>query len=225
MKRFAIFAVCLLVCSIVAESSAEIYLGIPPFKALGDVKKMFPGAEFKKLNPAWAKEDDAMYSITGEGIEGKIIIMFHDTRPLNRDYMNQETDDTMKRLFKEYSERSDDDSLLVTWVRWVPDEPFPVERLITKYGKPEKSDYSSVDFKPYYLWKTKGIYAHLSDDGEKVVMITYHPTEKELNEADEARVKIVVEKPPLSQEHNKIGPIEIEKRTPGMEEQGKEEAR
>ena len=28
-------------------------------------------------------------------------------------------------------------------------------------------------------------------------------------------------KPPLSQEHNKIGPIEIEKRTPGMEEQGK----
>jgi len=225
MKRFTIFAVCLLVCSIIAESSAEIYLGIPPFKALGDVKKMFPGAEFKKLNPAWAKEDDAMYSVTGEGIEGKIIIMFHDTRPLNRDYMNQETDDTMKRLFKEYSERSDDDSLLVTWVRWVPGEPFPVERLITKYGKPEKSDYSSVDFKPYYLWKTKGIYAHLSDDGEKVVMITYHPTEKELKEADEARVKIVVEKPPLSQEHNKNGPIEIEKRTPGMEEQGKEEAR
>ena len=37
-------------------------MGITPFKALGDVKKMFPGAEFKKLNPAWAKEDDAMYS-------------------------------------------------------------------------------------------------------------------------------------------------------------------
>lgn len=186
---------------------------------------MFPGAEFKKLNPAWAKEDDAMYSVTGEGIEGKIIIMFHDTRPLNRDYMNQETDDTMRRVFKEYSEQSDDDSLLVSWVRWVPDEPFPVERLIAKYGKPETSGFSSVDFKPYNLWKTKGIYAHLSVDGKNVVMITYNPTEKELKKADDTRVKIVVEKPPLSQEQNKASPIEREKRTPGMEEQGKEEAR
>ena len=225
MKGFTIFAVCLLFCSIVAESSAEIYLGITPFKALGDVKKMFPGAEFKKLNPAWAKEDDAMYSVTGEGIEGKIIIMFHDTRPLNRDYMKQETDDTMRRVFKEYSEQSDDDSLLVSWVRWVPDEPFPVERLIAKYGKPETSGFSSVDFKPYNLWKTKGIYAHLSDDGENVVMITYNPTEKELKKADDTRVKIEVEKPPLSQEQNKASPIEREKRTPGMEDQGKEEAR
>jgi hypothetical protein len=225
MKGFMIFAACLLVCSIVAVSSAEIYLGITPFKALGDVKNMFPGAEFKKLNPAWAKEDDAMYSVTGEGIAGKIIIMFHDTRPLNREYMNQETDDTMRRVFKEYSERSDDDSLLVSWVRWVPDEPFPVERLIAKYGKPERSDFSSVDFKPYNQWKTKGIYAHLSDDGENVVMITYNPTEKELKEADDARVKIVVEKPLFFREHKKTSPTESEKRTPGMEEQGKEEAR
>ena len=225
MKWFMVIAVCILSCIVVAESSAEIYLGITPFKTLGDVQNMFPGAEFTKLNPAWAKEDDAMYSVTGEGIEGKIIIMFHDTRPLNRDYMKQATDNTMKRFFKEYSERPDEDSLLVSWVRWVPDVAFPVERLITKYGKPEKSDISTVNFKPYKLWMSKGIYAHLSDDGGKVVMITYNPTKKELKKADDARIKIEVEKLPLPEGRNETVPTESEKRTPGMGGQGKREVR
>jgi hypothetical protein len=198
MKRFTIFAVCLLVCFAVAKSSGEIYRGIAPLKTLGEVNKMFPGATFKKLNPAWAKEDDAMYSVTGAGIEGIIIIMFHDTRPRDWEIMKQETDNTLKRIFKEYSERSDDDSLLVSWVRWVPDVPFPAERMITKYGKPEKSDFSSVDFKPFKQWESRGIYAHLSDDGKNVVMITYNPTKKEWKEAQDASIKIVLEKPPPS---------------------------
>lgn len=202
MERVTFIGVCLLACFVVAESSAEIYRGIAPFKTLGEVRKMFPGAEFKKEYPAWAKADDAMYSVTGDGIEGKIIIMFNDTRPMNREYMKQATDDSVKLIFKEYSERPDDESLLVSWVRWVPDVPFAVDRMIMKYGDPERSDFSSVDFKPYKQWQSRGIHAHLSDDGKNVVMITFTPTKKEREEADDARIKIELEKPPLPHELN-----------------------
>lgn len=64
-------------------------------------------------------------------------------------------------------------------VRWLPDSPFPVSRLIKKYGKPEKSDFAEENYKPYKEWKSKGIRASLSDDEKKVILIDFYTTAKE----------------------------------------------
>ena len=61
---------------------AEIYQNIGPSDNLSDIKNKFPSAVFERLYPAWAHEKDVMYSITGEGIAGRIIVIFEDSRPI-----------------------------------------------------------------------------------------------------------------------------------------------
>lgn len=63
----------------------------------------------------------------------------------------------------------------------------PCGRLITKYGKPETSDFSPEDFRPFKAWKSRAIIADLSDDGKKVVCINFHFTDKEGKDALEAK--------------------------------------
>lgn len=189
MKRVTVFIVCLLVCFIAAESSAEIYQGILPLSKLGDVKEMFPGATFKKLFPAWAKEDDVMYSVTGRGITGEIIIKFKDTRVAFKEIMRNATDNTDKEFFRSMAERTEDSSLYVSWVRWIPSVPFPLERMIKKYGKPNKSDFYSDTFQPYREWTLKGIQAHLTDDEKKVQMIDFFFTTADFEKKAEKQVE------------------------------------
>lgn len=74
-------------------------------------------------------------------------------------------------------------SELVSWVRWIPDAPFPVARLVTKYGKPEVSDFSKDNFKPFKEWKKRGVQAFLDDEGKNVVRIDFDFTKKEQDEA------------------------------------------
>ena len=74
-------------------------------------------------------------------------------------------------------------SELISWVRWIPDAPFPVARLVTKYGKPEVSDFSKDNFKPFKEWKKRGIQAFLDDEGNNVVRIDFDFTKKEQDEA------------------------------------------
>jgi len=187
MKWFSVLSSCLLACLVVAGSSAEIYRGIGSMSTLGDVKKLFPGATFNKIHPAWANEYDAMYSVTGKGIQGTIVIKFDDNRPSYKKMMEQATDNKMGEFWRGLAEDSEDNSLSVSWVRWVPDAPFLVDRLITKYGKPEISDFSSQDFKPFKEWKSRGISADLTDDGKKVVNIDFTFTEKERKDAWKAK--------------------------------------
>jgi hypothetical protein len=74
-------------------------------------------------------------------------------------------------------------SVSIQWVRWAPDSPIPITRLIAKYGKPEKSDFNSDDFKPYKSWPTRGITAYTSDDGKRVHRIDFNFTEKDYKAA------------------------------------------
>lgn len=187
MRRQIFLIVCFLVCVLVAGSSAEIYRGIRPYSTLGDVKKLFPGATFTKLKPAWAQETDAMYHVSGVGIQGEIIIKFDDSRPIYKKLVDDATDNNVKVAWKNMSDESDEDALGVSWVRWLPDAPFPLERLITKYGKPEKSDFSPEDFKPFKAWTSRGIVAALTDDGKKVVNVEFMFTAKEIRDAWNAK--------------------------------------
>lgn len=81
------FSVCLLLIT-PNLAYAEIYQDIRPFDTLGDLKAKFPHAEFEKKYPAWAKDTDAMYSITGAGLSGTITVKFDDIRPFNKKRLN-----------------------------------------------------------------------------------------------------------------------------------------
>lgn len=188
MKRVTIFAASLLVCLVVSRSSAEVYMGIGPLSTLRNVKKIFPRATYKLENPARAKKEDVMYSLTGPGISGQIIIMFKDKRPHSEMLIEKAKDNVFKDFFKRQAEISDEEALYVMNVRWIPDTPFPLERLIKKYGNPDRSDFRPEDYQPYKYWE-RGVQAFLSEDGKNVVMIEYSFTEKEYMEFFKRKVE------------------------------------
>jgi len=173
------------------EAYAELYQGIGPLDTLGDLKKKFPNATFTKINPAWAQEHDVMYKIKGSGISGTIIVKFYDSRP---DYLrkSQEADSEEHRTYFAKLATEQDDTVMVDWVRWLPDIPFPVERIITKYGKPDKSGFTDDDYQPYKEWTQKGVFVRLSDDGKKVFAIDFTHTKKEVD----AAIRRMIEKQP-----------------------------
>lgn len=181
MKRISAIALCVILGFFTSTSLAEIYQGIRPGMSVGNVKKLFPGATFKKVLPAWMKGSNAMYSITGLGISGTIVVSFVDIRPGIRKFI--EEDPSNRKILQKMVEGSDDDSLTASWVRWIPTAPFPLERMVAKYGEPDKSGYSSDDFTPYKMWVSRGIMADLSGDEKLVTSIEYNFTEKEWEQA------------------------------------------
>jgi hypothetical protein len=74
--------------------------------------------------------------------------------------------------------QSDERALTVSWVRWVPDSPIPLERFMTKYGKPDESGFSDENMQPYKTWK-RGISTTLTDDGKRVLMVDYSFTRED----------------------------------------------
>lgn len=191
-KLYSSAIIILLFLFIVSNSNAETYRGIGPLDTLSDLKAKFPSATFTKQNPAWAQEYDVMYEITGVGMSGTIVVVFFDNRPYFRKLMAEEQDETKKQNWKQLADAPDDE-ITVSWVRWVPDLPFPVTRLVTKYGKPDKSDFAEEDYQPYKSWLIKGLDAYLSDDGKNVTRIDFHFTNKEQRDAWKKKYRFVPE--------------------------------
>ncbi len=181
-KTVFLFMVLVALTLLGVEAYAELYQGIGPLDTLADLKKKFPNANFVKAKPAWAQESDVMYKITGVGISGTIVINFYDSRPTWRVRAQEATDEKLKELCERFANASDDD-VMVGWVRWVPDTPFSIERLITKYGKPDVSGFTNDDYQPYKEWKQRGLFVRLTDDGKRVVGMEFTPTKKEEEEA------------------------------------------
>lgn len=195
--RQVIFILSLLFCT---ASHAEIYQGIRPESTLGDIKRLFPNANFSKVKAAWVTEEDGFYSMTGEGLSGKIYLAFSDRRPFQReriaafaqrlaeaqqDPQTDKTPDTIKaitdmsRSYEKWAAEPDDVALVITWVRWVPPAPIPLARYITKYGPPTKSGFADDDMRPYSSWPAKGVHLNHSDDGKLVVSAEVIPTPAE----------------------------------------------
>jgi hypothetical protein len=163
---------------------AEIYQGIGPLDTLGDVKAKFPNAIFQRSYPAWAQEDDVMYLVTGKGISGKIVIKFTDSRPFFRQMIEKEPSN--KELYNSLA-NAPDDEIMVSWVRWMPDKPIPIQRFISKYGIPDKADYDSDDLQPYKMWETRGLLTSLSDDEKYVTRVDYSFTRNEYRKAYQSK--------------------------------------
>lgn len=194
--RKAIFILILLFCSL---SHAEIYQGIKPDATLGDIRKIFPNANISKVKAAWVTDADGFYSMNGAGLSGQIFLAFSDPRPSYRERIGgyarrleelqqgpqtDKTPETVKaitdwnKLHKQWAAESDDDALVISWVRWVPPAPIPFARFITKYGPPMKSGFADTDMRPYSEWPNKGVRLTLHDDGKLVVSAEFVPTAK-----------------------------------------------
>lgn len=151
---------------------AEVYRGIGPLNSLSDLREKFPAANFKKLSPAWAQEHDVLYEITGRGMSGTIIVKFLDSRPTWRKQAAETSDPEQKASYESLASQADD-SVSVEWVRWVPDQPVPLQRFISKYGAPDEKGFADEDLQPYRDWTTKGLTVFLTDDEKQVVRVDF----------------------------------------------------
>jgi len=169
---------------------AEIYKDFVPFITLKQVKLNYPNAKFEDLKPAWANEDEVMITMSGEGLNGEIVLKFSkdDKRRAKRLAENEakSLNDNSKVLLwyidfdKNYLALPLEDRLSLDWVRYLPMTPIPYERLLSRYGKPDNCDSNPEDFRPQCVWESKGVLINLSDDKKLVTNIDYWFTVKEL---------------------------------------------
>lgn len=180
---------CVLLSS--ASAMAEIYRDIGPLDTLGDIKSKFPKATFERVNPAWAQKTDVMLKIRGEGMSGIIVVKFDDLRPTWKEMIEKNPTAENADFLRKIAEQSDDEAITVSWVRWVPNEPIPVQRFVSKYGPPEKSGFADEDYQPYRHWEKKGVSAYLSDNEKDVVRVDFSFTIDEYRSAYLKKYKFV----------------------------------
>jgi hypothetical protein len=201
---------------LVPAAIAETYKGIGPLDTLGDIKLMFPNADFEKLEPAWAQPEDVLYRVTGRGMSGTIVVKFYDERPSWRLDAAVEEEGEFKTFLLEHANRPDE-SITVDWVRWIPDALIPLQRLIAKYGMPEERGFADEDLQPYRHWVKRGLTAYLSDDEKSVQRIDFHFTDTERCAAWRAKHDTI---PPFMAERckpkatPKAGRATVQKRAP-----------
>lgn len=171
---------------------AETYAGIGVMDTFADVKRRFPGAAFEKLQPAWAQTGDVLYSISGEGMAGRTIVKFIDSRTVDwkspleesvRKSFPQGAADEIVRSATHLGELAESQALVVEWVRWIPDRPIPLRRFLAKYGQPTKRDLADEDLQPYCDWTPRGVTAFLNDSADQVIRVDYTFTDKERDQA------------------------------------------
>ncbi len=188
--RCSLIALCCLFVVAAKMADAEIYGNITPLDTFADVKAKLPGATYEQLHPAWAQEADILYSVSGHGLSGTIVIKFHDQRPFLRKKLLENSGSSDKSALEKLVEGTDEASLNVEWVRWIPVAPIPLQRLVSKYGKPDKSGFADDDLQPYRDWKT-GVTAYLSDDEKSVLRLDFSFNAKEIRDAYQSRYGFV----------------------------------
>ena len=186
---------------------AEIYKDFVPSITLKQAKLNYPNAYFEDAKPAWANEDEALFKMTGAGLNGTIVLKFskldkYYTKQLNiYEAMslndNSESKTSLINLYKTALALPVDERLTLDWVRFVPDIQIPYERLISRYGKPEKCGSNAEDFTPYCSWESKGVSINLSDDKKLVTDIEYTFTYEEMFPSPKAEPKPSLKKKPI----------------------------
>lgn len=177
MLKKLIFSMLFLMLAINVHS--EIYRGILPLATMKDLKTLFPGAEFTFVKTAWASGEESLYKVTGPGLPGKMMIKFTDSSIFFKKYVEQLPSEEVDEFDRNMA-ISSDETMSVDWVRYIPDTQIPIDRLVSKYGPAEESGFSEDTFNPYKLWKSKGVYASLSDDKRYALSIDYYFTDNEL---------------------------------------------
>ncbi|MFZ4876784.1 hypothetical protein ACL9RI_17020 [Janthinobacterium sp. Mn2066] len=193
MNKFRFILAALLSLAL-AHANAEVFQGIKHGYSLAKVKELFPKADIKTVPAAWVTKEDGFYKLSGQGFPGTLYIAFNDYRPTFRKFeleareeessnTNASEKEPLSATWKKLADQTDDNALAVRWLRWVPESPIPLQRYISKYGKPEKSGFNDSDMQPYVSWTKRGIYANLSDNEKLVVNVEFEFTKQEKTEA------------------------------------------
>jgi hypothetical protein len=181
-------------------ASSEVLQGVLPLSSFGKIKKDFPNGRFERVKAAWVKEDEAFYSMTGDGFPGRLYLAFDDSRPYWRQFVKDappespeasasevESNAQFRQWAQGLANQPDDDALTISWVRWVPSTPIPMERVKGKYGEPTKCDFDPADFSPFCSWEARSLSAQTTDDRKSVVFFTARFTRGELRAAYKAK--------------------------------------
>ncbi len=176
-------------------SNAEIYKDFTPYKSLKLIKESYPNGRFEEVKAAWVKGDDGFYKLTGTGLSGTLYLAFYDqTNFYKKSYLDvlgtpevdglSDDEKAKQQNLVEYWKLKDDlgkdEKLALIWVRWVPDEAVPFDRLKSRYGNAEKCSYNEENFTPTCTWDSKALSVNLSDDKKLVFSIDYNFTQAEL---------------------------------------------
>lgn len=182
-----------------SSAQAEVFQGINHGYSLAKIKDLFPLAEIKPVAAAWVTKEDGFYKLSGNGFPGTLYMAFSDFRPSFKTFQIEAEaeeassaspvgNDPMSKHWKNLAEQSTDDALTIRWLRWVPESPIPMQRYISKYGKPEKTGFGDRDMRPYASWPKKNIIANLSDDEKFVNNVEFGFTKQEKIDACHVRV-------------------------------------
>jgi hypothetical protein len=186
-------------------SCAETLFDIQALDTLGDIKKKFPNATITVVKAAWVRENQGFYSLEGPGQPGKLMLAFNDDRPSWRESHERAWNEMSKASeptdgqkywenFTATKAHADDESALtISWVRWIPPSPIPLERYRSKYGAPDKCGFSDVDLTPYCTWTQRGLFATLSDDKKSVMFADGLYTRDELLAANLRRYGAILD--------------------------------
>lgn len=143
-----------------------VFLGIEPRLTLGEIKQKFPYAKFERIEAAWVTENDAFFRMTGKGIDGAVMLAFDDPRPRYEREAQREPPNA--DVARSIAKGSDDDTLTIRWVRWIPSAPFPPSRLIERHGAPDTKWRSDI-YQLHLAWDAEGILAALDTETETMV--------------------------------------------------------
>ena len=166
MKRVLV-AVSACAALFTGASRAEVFFGVTYEASLGDIKKLYPNAQYTKVTTAWLTENEAFFKVTGSGLGGELRIAFTDYRPGMRKLAQETTDQELAETYRKAASKSEDESLRVDWVRLIYTSPIPLEAFKKKYGQPTPCSHDET-FDLKCRWPAKAIVANMSKDGNFV---------------------------------------------------------
>jgi len=181
-------------------SLAEVYKDFKPFMTLHNIKNNYPNGRFEEVKAAWVTSDMGFYLLTGSGISGKIYLAFDSTDSFWKSAIEEKQNEIAKlepeadaqkirefniniSNYQRFIDQPIEKRLTLSWVRWVPNEEIPLERLQSKYGKVESCGYNDENFRPFCEWTSRGLLVDLSDDKKNVFTIQYSFTQDDYNRA------------------------------------------
>jgi hypothetical protein len=187
-RRFALSILIVAGIAAFGKAGAEILHGVVPYDSLGEIKKKFPNGKFVRVPAAWVAEGQDFWSMTGSGFSGILYFAFTDYRPLNRKAARDQCNPVQMQLaenvcqmIQKIAGQSDEDGLIVSWVRWVPPSPLPMDRYRLKYGEPTKFGLDENTMEPNATWEKAALTAQISDDKKSVFFVTTSFTKQELS--------------------------------------------
>ena len=178
----AFFGAVLIAAVPIARS--EVFFDITWLMTLGEIKKRYPNATFARVRPAWEQPDEAFYLLTGNGLPGKVYILFDDPRPGAKEQLakvSPQAAPDSKEVWERIRDRTDDDALMTNWVRWIPPRTIPISRYQSKYGPATCS--LDANMSPICNWAKYSLQAQMSEDNKSVEFVTSGFTADEKKEA------------------------------------------